>query len=93
MLPGHRLFALARRLLALAAFAYGCLELPVAYAQSEISDIHVEPRVQSRLTGELGNRDLNTIRTRTELVLVPVSVTDTMNRVVMGLEQGNFQGV
>jgi Ca-activated chloride channel family protein len=91
MLPGHRLFALARRLLALAAFAYGCLELPVAYAQSEISDIHVEPRVQPRLIGGLGNRDLNTIRTRTELVLVPVSVTDTMNRAVMGLEQGNFQ--
>jgi Ca-activated chloride channel family protein len=34
---------------------------------------------------------LNTIRTHSELVLVPVTVTDPMNRVVVGLEQGNFQ--
>jgi Ca-activated chloride channel family protein len=38
-----------------------------------------------------GNSGLNTIRTHAELVLVPVTVTDTMNRVVVGLKQGNFQ--
>ena len=91
MFPGPQLLVSARRLLALAAFAFLCLELPVAHAQSEISDIHIEPRVQSRLTSALSNSGLNTIRTHAELVLVPVTVTDLMNRVVVGLEQGNFQ--
>ena len=91
MFPGSQLLVSARRLLALAAFALLCLELPVARAQNEISDIHIEPRVQSTLTSGLSNRDLTTIRTHTELVLVPVTVTDPMNRVVVGLGQENFQ--
>jgi Ca-activated chloride channel family protein len=91
MFPGPQLLVSARRLLALAAFALLCSGLPVAHAQSEISDIHIEPRVQSRLTSALNNSGLNTIRAHAELVLVPVTVTDTMNRVVVGLEQGNFQ--
>jgi Ca-activated chloride channel homolog len=90
MFPCPRSF-LARRFFALAAFAVVCLELPIAHAQSEISAIHIEPRVQSRLTSGLSNRGLNTIRTNTELVLVPVTVTDPMNRIVVGLQQGNFQ--
>lgn len=91
MFPGSQQLVSARRLLAVAAFAFLCLERPVAHAQNEISDIHIEPRIQSRLTSALGNSGLNTIRTHTELVLVPVSVTDPMNRVVVGLEQRNFQ--
>jgi Ca-activated chloride channel homolog len=91
MFPGPHLLVSARRLLVLAAFAFLCLELPVAHAQSEISDIHIEPRGQSRPTNALSNSGLNTIRTHAELVLVPVTVTDPMNRVVVGLEQGNFQ--
>jgi Ca-activated chloride channel family protein len=91
MFPDPKILVLALRLSALAALAFVGLELPVAHAQSEISAIHIEPRVQSRLTGGLGNRGLNTIRTNTELVLVPVTVTDPMNRIVVGLQQGNFQ--
>lgn len=90
MFPCTKSF-LARRFLALAAFAVVCLELPIAHAQSEISAIHIEPRVQSRLPGGLSKRGLNTIRTNTELVLVPVTVTDPMNRIIVGLQQGNFQ--
>src|SRR5258708_2121931 len=91
MFPGPNSSVSARRLLALAAFAFLCLELPVAHSQSELSDIHIEPEVQSRLTGGLTKGGLNPIRTHAELVLVPVTVTDPMNRVVVGLEQGNFQ--
>ena len=50
MFPGPQLLVSARRLLALAAFAFLCSELPVAQAQTEISDIHIEPGVQSTLT-------------------------------------------
>jgi Ca-activated chloride channel family protein len=91
MFPSPQLLVSIRRLVVLAAFAFLCLDVPIAHAQSEISDIHIEPRAQSRLTGELSNSGLNAIRTQTELVLVPVTVTDPMNRVVVGLEQGNFQ--
>jgi Ca-activated chloride channel homolog len=91
MFPGLQLLVSARRLLALATLALLCLDLPVAHAQSEMSEVHIEPRVQSRVGGSLANLHLNTIRTQAELVLVSVSVTDTMNRVVVGLEQGNFQ--
>jgi Ca-activated chloride channel family protein len=92
MSPGPRLWVSVRRLLVLAAFAAACcLDLPVAHSQSQISDIHIDPRVQSTLKTELNNNGINTIRTHTELVLVPVTVTDPMNRVVVGLEQGNFQ--
>jgi Ca-activated chloride channel family protein len=91
MFPDPQLLVSARRLLAPAAFAILCLELPVVHAQTEISDIHIEPRVQSTLTSGLSNRDLTTIRIHTELVLVPVTVTDPMNRVVVGLGQENFQ--
>ena len=91
MFPGPRSLVLIRRLFVLVGFALFCLERPVADAQSETSDIHIEPRVQSRVTGGLTNLGLNTIRTHAELVLVPVTVTDTMNRVVVGLERENFQ--
>jgi Ca-activated chloride channel homolog len=86
MFPGPKSLVLA-----LVVFAFVWLELPIASAQSEITDIHIEPRVQSNRAGGLSNRGLNTIRTHSELVLVPVTVTDTMNRVVVGLQQGNFQ--
>jgi len=91
MFPGPQLLISARRLLVLASLALLCLELPVAHAQSGISDIRIEPGVQSIPRSGLSNRDLATIRTHTELVLVPVTVTDLMNRVVAGLEQENFQ--
>jgi Ca-activated chloride channel family protein len=89
MFPGPQSLISTSRILAIAVFAFAFLILQIAHAQSEISDIHIQPRIQSRLTGALTG--LDTIRTRSELVLVPVTVTDPMNRVVIGLEQGNFE--
>jgi len=66
--------------------------IPAANAQSEISDVHSESRVQPRLgQRDLANPYINTLRSSAELVLVPVTVTDSMNRVVVGLDRGNFQ--
>jgi Ca-activated chloride channel family protein len=65
--------------------------LPAAHGQSELSNVHIEPGVQPSMGSNRGNSGLNRIRTHAELVLVPVTVTDTMNRVVVGLKQGNFQ--
>jgi Ca-activated chloride channel homolog len=91
MFAGPKSFDFARRLLILAASVSVSVRPPVAHAQTELSDIHVEPRVQATLKSGLSNRDLTTIRTHSELVLVPVTVTDPKNRVVVGLGQENFQ--
>jgi len=87
MCPHNPIFLLARRLLALVI----CFGVPAAHAQSSISDVHIEPRAQLNIGADLSSRYLSTIRTRVDLVLVPVTVTDPMNRVVIGLQQGNFQ--
>jgi len=68
-----------------------CFVISAAQAQTGISDVHIEPRVHPEMGTNLTQRHLNTIRTSVDVVLVPVSVTDAMNRVVVGLQQGNFQ--
>ena len=59
-------------------------------AQTSIDDIHIAPRAASVRTSEAAN-GLHVIRTGAQLVLVPVSVTDSMQRFVIGLNQENFQ--
>src|SRR5258708_12703293 len=86
--PYDRISLLIRRFFVLIVV---CFAIPAARAQSGISDVHIEPRVQPGTVANLTSRFANTIRTRVDLVLVPVTVTDPMNRVVVGLEQGNFQ--
>jgi Ca-activated chloride channel homolog len=68
-----------------------CLGVPAVRAQSGISDVHIQPRVQPSVRESLGNISRNAIRTNVDLVLVPVTVTDTRNRIVVGLEPVNFQ--
>ena len=91
MFSGPKSPALIVRLVALAAITFISTELPLARAQSEITNVHIEPRIQSRLASNITDLHLNTIKTKVDLVLVPVTVTDTMNRVVVGLDRGNFQ--
>ena len=91
MFSGPKFPVLIRRLLATVAIAIISLNVPLARAQNEMSNVHIEPRIQSRLANNLTDLHLNTIRTKVDLVLVPVTVTDTMNRVVVGLDRGNFQ--
>ncbi len=76
-------------LLVLAIFL--CPGVQAAHAQSEMSPVHIEPRVRSSPSDKFGDSSSNTIRTRVDLVLVPVTITDGMDRVVVGLDQRNFQ--
>jgi Ca-activated chloride channel homolog len=66
-----------------------------AYPQISLDDVHIAPRANHSALS-VAQRGLNIpaaglIRTGTELVMVPVTITDEMNRPVLGLEQENFQ--
>jgi Ca-activated chloride channel family protein len=91
MLSNRR--SLVRSLL-IAVVLISCATIHAARAQSEASQVHIEPPVQPR--PEPGVLDsLNTpttvIRKNVDLVLVPVTVTDKSNRLITGLDRQNFQ--
>ena len=65
------------------------------YSQTSIDDVHVVPRTTGieMATATTGPRlsGAGLIRTSTELVMVPVTITDDINRPVTGLDRNNFQ--
>ena len=70
------------------------MNLSILSAQSAIEEVHVQPRAQSAkpdVPGVLAQGATANIRKSVELVLVPVTVMDESNRIITGLEQGNFQ--
>ncbi|HEY3971798.1 MAG TPA: VWA domain-containing protein [Candidatus Sulfotelmatobacter sp.] len=63
-------------------------------AQTDVNDVHVVPRrspiaLSDALVSSVGG--LHLIKSDVNLVLVPVSVTDPLERLVTGLNQENFQ--
>ena len=80
----------------LAVCLLGCLALPLI-GQAQSDDIHITPREAKKTEpGPMDNVDPS-LRTHTkpitrevDLVLVPVTITDPMNRLVTGLEKDNF---
>jgi Ca-activated chloride channel family protein len=78
------------------AILVACLPA-VLPAQVSIEDVHVAPRVESAKPDPLGSVDPS-LRTHTRpmkvdvsLVLIPVTITDPMNRLVTGLDKENFE--
>jgi len=70
------------------------MNLSILNAQNAIDEVHVQPRAQSAkpdFPGVLAQDATAIIRKSVELVLVPVTVMDESNRIITGLEQGNFQ--
>ncbi len=68
---------------------------PIAWAQVSIEDVHVAPRVEpSKGGGDAVDSSLKThtrpMKVDVNLVLVPVTITDPMNRLVTGLDKENF---
>ena len=85
-------------LLAVAGFV--CMS-PAAFAQTDVNDVHVQahevekPKAPPK-ENVVSTKDGLTTRVRAlkvdvDLVLVPVTITDPMNRLVTGLEKENFQ--
>jgi Ca-activated chloride channel family protein len=72
--------------------------LPVFAQSPDVDDIHIAPRGESDKSEPANAGDSDTLRThspmitkKVDLVLVPVTVTDPMNRLVTGLDKDNFQ--
>ncbi len=93
--PISTLFLLAPALL------LASLVIP-AQSQTDVDDVHVVPRGVEKTKEELSasKPDLGTgklsahvrpLKVDVDLVLVPVTVTDPMNRLVTGLDKDNFQ--
>ena len=64
-------------------------------SQTAIDDVHVVPRTPGieLATATSGPRfsGASLLRTSTDLVMVPVTITDNMNRLVLGLDRNNFR--
>jgi Ca-activated chloride channel family protein len=93
-------FSLSKILLMLAVSACLGAELP-AMGQTDVNDVHVVPRPVEKAKAEdvpkesMVSPSLKTqirpLKINADLVLVPVTITDPMNRLVTGLEKENFQ--
>jgi Ca-activated chloride channel homolog len=82
--------------------AFGICGLqPFALGQSDINDVHVQPREvakakpdavsQANVVSPGLNTRIRPLKVDVDLVLVPVTITDPMNRLVTGLEKENFE--
>src|SRR5215472_9032740 len=63
-----------------------------ARAQSLTDDVHiaVQPR-RIELAAASSGPKLGVMKTRADLVTVPVTITDSLNRPILGLDENNFQ--
>jgi Ca-activated chloride channel family protein len=71
---------------------------PTFAQDPDVEDVHVAPRVDPQPADKADDIALDTVHThapmiksKVDLVLVPVTVTDPMNRLVTGLDKENFE--
>ena len=91
--PGFKLQSLC---LLAAIFAMISIAAVFAAAQDpDVEDVHITPRVSAEtpdpLAKDLVRMHEPLIKSKVDLVLVPVTVTDPMNRLVTGLDKDNFE--
>ena len=106
--PSNPVFVPLRRIarrsslwMLLLALSAACGLAVPALGQTDVNDVHVQPReAEKAKTEEVAKESsvspsLNThvrpLKVAVDLVLVPVTITDPMNRLVTGLEKENFQ--
>jgi len=99
--PLHRIATLPCILISLLAIAAVCALPMAAFGQAEVNDVHIQPReVEKDKGGEVATQNLvspslsahvRALKVDVDLVLVPVTITDPMNRLVTGLEKENFE--
>jgi len=93
-------FSISKTLVLLAVSACLSGALPAA-GQTDVNDVHVVPRAVENAKAEEVPKEsivspslktqIRPLKVNADLVLVPVTITDPMNRLVTGLEKQNFQ--
>ncbi len=73
-----------------------CGSTTPALGQTDVNDVHVVPRVEKEVPKESLvapglKAHVRPLKVDVDLVLVPVTITDPLNRLVTGLEKENFQ--
>jgi Ca-activated chloride channel family protein len=73
-----------------------CASATPALGQTDVNDVHVVPRVEKEVPKESLvtpglKAHVRPLKVDVDLVLVPVTITDPLNRLVTGLEKENFQ--
>jgi len=104
--PLRRIVTSPCLLMSLLALAAASGSVVPAFGQADVNTVHIQPRevekpeVEKPKTEEVATQSmvsptLNTrvrpLKVAVDLVLVPVTITDPMNRLVTGLEKENFQ--
>ena len=70
--------------------------LPMVQAQNTVDDVHIQPKVEPKPTTPDAVKEsgfashTRPYKSSVEMVLVPVTITDPMNRLVTGLDKENF---
>jgi Ca-activated chloride channel family protein len=78
-------------------FCYLCTTISLCQAQMGTNDVHVTPNtlaVPDKTASQIDpalNTHSTLIRKDVDLVLVPVTITDQMDRLITGLDKNNFQ--
>jgi len=89
--------ALSGRWLSCLVVAFLALGGLPAFSQTDVNDVHVQSREVEKVKDDIvaSTPNLTThirpLKVDVDLVLVPVTITDPMNRLVTGLEKENFQ--
>ena len=88
-------------MISLFALTLACASPLPAVGQAEVNDVHIQPReVEKAKTDEVATQSLvspslnshvRPLKVAVDLVLVPVTITDPMNRLVTGLDKENFE--
>src|SRR5579859_6025456 len=84
----------ARFSFAVLALVAVCVSLPLL-AQNSIEDVHIQPRLSPPAVKEPDidpalKTHAKPFKSRVDMVLVPVTITDPLNRLVTGLDRENF---
>ena len=92
MLPAHRQLLVAVGIFSLLTAGIS----PLIWAQATGDDVHISPRVvpvqpkASEIIDPALKTHTKPLKVDVDLVLVPVTITDPMNRLVTGLDKDNF---
>ncbi len=89
---GKKVFGIAVSFVALLVFLFPTFLL--GQNEGDIDDVHIQPRVETQAPKPPesdSSPHARPMKVDVDLVLVPVTITDPMNRLVTGLDKDNFE--